>query len=654
MDITSIKQGIFGKPKDVNDPHIFHKLALIPTLAWIGLGADGLSSSSYGPDEAFRVIVQHPYLAVFLALATALTVFILSYSYSKIIEHFPTGGGGYVVATHTLGKNAGVISGSALMVDYVLTITVSIAACGDALFSFLPVQYHHYKLAVEVFLIIFLVILNIRGIKESIFVLAPIFVVFIVTHSLLIGYGFFFHLNDIGAVVGKMSGDYHTGLVTLGGAGMLALFLKAYSMGGGTYTGIEAVSNGLQIMKDPKVKTAKRTMLYMALSLAITAGGLLMCYVLWDIKPVFGQTMNAVLSNKIFGTWSFGYYLALITIFSEGALLIVGAQAGFIDGPRVMANMALDGWLPKRFSALSERLTMRNGVLLMGGTALSLLLYTRGHIVMLVVMYSINVFITFSLSQLGMSRYFIKNRATKPDWKSHLPIHLVGLLLCLTILCITCYEKFGAGGWLTVVFTSLIVAICYLIKKHYNKVYRAIKKLNEKVIAFPPSGFPYNKDIVSTEDRTAIQLVSGFNSLGVHAMLSILDNFPWVYKNFIFVGVATVDSGSFQNHEDLVAYEEGIKKSLQQYVEYARKLGMPADYRFEAGTDVVQLATELCMNTAIEFPKSTVFAGKLTFQEERFYHKMLHNDTALMIQKNLQQYGITTVILPVAVDIKKQ
>jgi len=118
--------------------------------------------------------------------------------------------------------------------------------------------------------------------------------------------------------------------------------------------------------------------------------------------------------------------------------------------------------------------------------------------------------------------------------------------------------------------------------------------------------------------------------------------------------VATVDSGSFQNHEDLIAYEEGIKKSLQQYVEYARKLGMPADYRFAAGTDVVQLATELCMNTAREFSKSTVFAGKLTFQEERFYHKMLHNDTALMIQKNLQQYGITTVILSVAVDIKQQ
>ncbi len=190
-----------------------------------------------------------------------------------------------------------------------------------------------------------------------------------------------------------------------------------------------------------------------------------------------------------------------------------------------------------------------------------------------------------------------------------------------------------------------------LFSMFYIRSAKAIKKLNEKVIEFQPSGYPYNKELVKPDDRTAIQLVSGFNSFGIHSMLSILDNFPWVYKNFIFVGVAAVDSGSFRNHEELVAYEENVKKALKQYVEYARKLGMPADYRFSAGTDVVELATELCINTAKEFPKSTVFAGKLTFQEERFYHKMLHNDTAFMIQKNLQQYGVTTVILPVTVAL---
>ncbi|MGC2691740.1 MAG: hypothetical protein WA228_03530, partial [Desulfobaccales bacterium] len=126
--IRKIRRKLFGKPRDLEDRSIFHKLALIPILAWIGLGADGLSSSSYGPEEAFRNLGSHTYLAILLAPAMALTVFIISYAYSRIIEHFPHGGGGYIVATHMLGKKAGVVSGCALLVDYMLTITVSIVS----------------------------------------------------------------------------------------------------------------------------------------------------------------------------------------------------------------------------------------------------------------------------------------------------------------------------------------------------------------------------------------------------------------------------------------------------------------------------------------------------------------------------------------------
>ena len=127
-----LRRRLIGPPRDIHEPSLFHKMSLIPVLAWIGLGADGLSSSSYGPEEAFKALGPHSYLAVFLALATALTVFIISYAYTRIIEHFPHGGGVYIVSTHMIGKNAGVISGCALLVDYVLTITVSLASCGDA------------------------------------------------------------------------------------------------------------------------------------------------------------------------------------------------------------------------------------------------------------------------------------------------------------------------------------------------------------------------------------------------------------------------------------------------------------------------------------------------------------------------------------------
>jgi len=645
-----IKHTLIGKPRSIKDPRLFHKLALIPILAWIGLGADGLSSASYGPEEAFKTLGRHTYLAVFLALATAMTVFIISYAYSRIIEYFPSGGGGYIVATHTLGERAGVISGCALLVDYMLTITVSIVSCGDAIFSFFPTSYQQYKLGFEVLAIIVLVVLNLRGVKESITILAPIFVTFIVTHVILIGYGIFSHLPEIAPLTRNVQAGFKSGLVTLGAGGMLLLFLRAFSMGGGTYTGIEAVSNGLQILREPRVQSGKRTMVYMSTSLAVTAGGILLCYLLLDVRPVFGQTLNAVLAGKLFGGWSFGPILALITIFSEGALLFVAAQTGFVDGPRVMANMAVDYWFPHRFASLSDRFTIQNGVLLMGGAAILLLVYSHGSIATLVVMYSINVFLTFTLSELGMSRFFIKNRRTEPHWKKHLPVHLTGLSLCLTILIITSLEKFMVGGWLTLLITALVIVLCYMTRRHYNKVRGGVRELDDLMLNLPMKG-PANKAPVNPKEMTAIQLVSGYNGFGVHTFLSVIRSFPGLYKNFIFVSVAEVDVGSFKGSEAMSSLEGSARESLRKYVDLARKLGFAADSQYDLGTDVVQTASRLIESIAKKFPKSTVFAGQSVFRQPSVIHRLLHNETAFAIQQELRWKGITTVILPIRINI---
>lgn len=647
---TRLKHILFGAPRNVNDPKIFHKLALIPILAWIGLGADGLSSSSYGPEEAFRALGNHAYLALILAIATSLTVFIISYAYSRIIEHFPHGGGGYIVATHMLGEKAGVISGAALLVDYILTITVSIAACSDAIFSYLPLEYQSYKIIFASLLIFLLIVLNIRGIKESITGLAPIFITFIVTHIILLGYGIFSHIGNIGNVVGSFHSNFNKDVSAIGFIGIIMLILRAYSLGGGTYTGIEAVSNGLQIMRDPKVQTGKRTMIYMATSLAVTAGGLFLCYLLFDIKPVSGKTLNAALADGLFGTWSFGKILAVITIFSEGALLLVGAQAGFIDAPRVMANMAVDSWLPHRFAAFSERLTMQNGVMMVGGAAFVLLIYTHGSISALVVMYSINVFLTFSLSEFGMSKFFITHRKKEKEWKKHLSVHLTGLTLCLTILIITVFEKFLEGGWLTLVLTSFVIFLCYWIRAHYRKIQDDKRKFDELLTTIPAYGEP-NNDEINKKEMTAIQLVNNYNGFGVHTFLSIVRQFPGFYKNFIFVSVCVIDQGVFKGEEGMDEHKKSVEKSLKRYVDLARKLGMRADYRMEVGTDVVKNATELCINVAKEFPRSMIFSGKLAFRIEKFYHRILHNETAFAIQRNLHWSGIPSMILPIRMDL---
>ncbi|MFH0975124.1 MAG: APC family permease [Spirochaetota bacterium] len=641
---------IIGPPRDINDPGIFHKLALIPFFAWIGLGADGLSSSSYGPEEAFRALGEHTYLAFFLAIAAALTVLIISYAYSRIIEHFPHGGGGYIVATHTIGRKAGVISGSALIIDYILTITVSVTSCVDALFSYIPPEYQPLKILVASMLIILLMILNIRGIKESITFLAPIFIIFIITHVLLLGYGIFSHSGDLKPVISQVSTGFSRDLSAIGGVGILLLFLRAYSLGGGTYTGIEAVSNGLQIMREPKVQTGKRTMAYMASSLAITAGGLFLCYLLVGVKPTFGKTLNSVLADSLFGGWSFGYLLALITILSEGALLFVAAQAGFIDAPRVMANMAVDSWLPHRFRAFSERLTMRNGVLIIGAASICVLIYTRGSISALVIMYSINVFLTFSLSEFGMMKYVFINRKKHKNWKKHIVIFIIGFLLCLTILIITIFEKFIEGGWLTLVITSILIMLCYIIQKHYTRIGHDMRKLDELLKDMPLTEDVMNTQPVDKKNMTAIQLVGSYSGFGVHTFLNINRSFRNLYNNFIFISVAVVDQGLFKGEEGLDDLKKSVEDSLKRYVNLSRRLGFPAEYRMGVGTDVVDVATELCVDTVKEFHYSTVFTGKLAFREEKFYHALLHNETANAIQRRLQWKGITNVIMPIRMD----
>src|SRR3954470_15470611 len=239
------KRVLLGGPKDIQDPELFHTLSLAAFLAWVGLGADGLSSSAYGPEEAFKNLGEHQYLAIFLALATGLTVLVISAAYTKIIEHFPFGGGGYIVTSRLIGPRAGVVSGAALIIDYVLTCTTSVAAGGEAIFSNFPEAWHVWKLPVELVAIAVLTVLNLRGVRESIRVLLPIFVTFLVTHFILIAGSVGFHLGRAGEVAREVSGGLSHDLSTIGFLGLALLFLRAYSLGAGTYTGIEAVSNGL-------------------------------------------------------------------------------------------------------------------------------------------------------------------------------------------------------------------------------------------------------------------------------------------------------------------------------------------------------------------------------------------------------------------------
>jgi amino acid transporter len=578
-----------------------------------------------------------------LALLTGVTVFIISAAYRSIIEAFPHGGGGYVVATKLLGRPAGVISGSALLVDYVLTITVSIAAAGDVIFSFLPAASMGMKLPLEVLFIVGLSTLNIRGVRESAIALAPIFMVFVFSHAAVIVGGILARADAIPHVTATVSSGFHSGVSTLGIGGMLLLFIHAYSLGGGTYTGIEAVSNGLPIMREPRVQTAKRTMLYMGVSLAITAAGLLVCYLLWDVQPVAGKTLNAVLVEKMTAHLPLGSVLAIITLLSEGVLLIVAAQAGFLDGPRVLANMALDHWMPRRFAALSDRLTSQNGIVVMGAASLLALLYTGGDIGKLVVMYSINVFLTFSLSMFGMLKHSLAQRKVRQS-----ALFAVGFLLCGTILVITVFEKFLEGGWLTLMVTAGVVTLAFVIRGHYQRVEMKLTVLYRDVrqMDIPEST---SMPITNLGSPTACVLVPSYGGVGIHTVLNVFRAFPNHFKNLVFVSVGVIDSGGFKGAEGVEELDRETEAMLRRYCSLATELGIPSTFHYSIGTDAVAEAERLCRKVMADFSILTFFGGKVVFAREQWYQRILHNETATSIQKRLYWLGATMVVLPARV-----
>ena len=644
-----------GRPRDFKDPGVFHKISLVAFLAWVGMGADGLSSSAYGPDESFRSLLEHgntTYLAVFMALATALTVFVMSYAYSRIIEHFPTGGGGYVVASKLLGQKAGLLSGSALLVDYILTITVSIASGGDAVFNMLPLTWHAWKLPIEFVVIMLLIVLNIRGVKESVTPLVPVFMVFVVTHLVLILGGLGSHIGHAPEVAANLRHEFSQSIHSYGVFGVFIIFMTAYSRGAGTYTGIEAVSNGLQMMREPRTTTGKRTMVYLSVSLAFTAGGILLCYLLFGIRPQEGKTLNGVLVEAFASNWQLlglpvGKVFVVIALASEGALLFVAAQTGFIDGPRVMSNMAVDSWLPRRFASLSDRLTTKDGVVLLGVAAISLLLFTHGNVDALVTMYAINVFITFSLSQLGMCRFWLRERSRDAKWARHILVHVVGLVMCLAILAFTIVLKFSQGAWLTLLVTTALIVVCLLVKSHYREVARQLALLDADLDNLV--GLDGNGGEPDPSKPTAVLLVAKYGGLGVHSMLSIQRTYPGYFSNLVFVSVAVHDSGTFKGAAEVDAQRLQVEETLKKYVALAKSLGWNSSYRMAEGLDAVYEASRLCIRIADEFPRVVFFAGKLIWKRETWMQKILHNETAYQVERRLHWKGLAMAVLPVRV-----
>ncbi len=657
MTPRNLKHFLFGRPLDPFKQDTRKHIALITFLAWIGLGADGISSSCYGPEEAFLALGTHTQLGIFLALLTGITVFLISTAYLQVIDLFPNGGGGYKVASTLLGARAGLVSGSALIVDYVLTIAISVASSVDALFSILPPVFLAYKLPAEIGLVLLLTHLNMRGMKESIKVLMPIFLGFIITHFVLIVYGITSHKQGLTEIFPEAIRETRSAASDIGWFALLALFFKAFSLGGGTYTGLEAVSNSLHNLAEPKVRTGKNTMLCVALSLAFTAAGITLLYLLWDVYHVPGETLNATAFRKITAGWEIGGvqvspYVVGISMLFEAGLLFVAANTGFLAGPSVLANLAVDRWMPHLFSALSSRLVTKNGVLLMGSAAIGALLITQGAVSLLVVLYSINVFLTFTLSIAGLLVYRWRHRKENFRHRLKMIIPFFSFIVCASILITTLMEKFLTGGWITVLVTGVVILIGTLIKRHYVRVQHYIEKTEKELVkALDQDRGPVTEiPRIDHSKPTAVFLVSETNASGLRTFLWVQQAFPNVFENFVFVSVGEIDTEEFVNRGKWNQLRRDTRFMLKHYVDYCHSKGLSSTYFHAYGTDIVEKLTDLTDRIAQEFPNSTFFATRLISDNENFITQLLHNQTAYILQRRLHNKGRTMIIMPIKLE----
>jgi amino acid transporter len=648
--LKKIKTLIFGKAQDPFLPENRHNLALVAFLAWIGLGADGLSSSCYGPELGFNALgAGHHHLALYLAILTCITIFIIALSYNQVIELFPNGGGGYKVANELLGPSAGVVSGSALLIDYALTIAISVVAGVKAIYSLLPSSYQGHAILPMIGVILFLMLINVRGMKESIKILLPIFLGFVITHLAIIIYGIAAHGNELPSMLHQTIKETHSATNNFGIIYLLGMLLGAYSLGSGTYTGLEAVSNNVNMLVEPRVKTGRYTMMYMAISLSIIAGGIIILYLLWHATPKPNMTLNASVFQSILGTSTWGHTGLIILLAFEAGLLFVGANTGFLGGPSVLSNMGQDDWVPRKFTNLSSRLVKQNGVIFFGCFAILIIILTQGNVQFLVIFYSINVFITFTVSLLGLVVYWWQNRSKQALWKRRLLLSLLATIVCAIILCDVIIKQIDNGGWEALLTTTAMVIVCTLLKRYYKRYEHLKRELDRTLeVSLKEQEKPIRE--LDHDAPTAVFLVKNLGA-ALHTILWVEKMFPKHFKNYIFISYGWVDTGSFGSDQALARLQKNTERVVTYLERFSQQHNVATESLTRFGTSPIEDITEIAGQVNQEFNNAVFFASRYVYKEDLNITKFLHSEFSLMVQRRLQNIGTKMLIVPLKLDI---
>ncbi|OLN22275.1 amino acid permease [Domibacillus antri] len=606
---SSIKRCLIGRPLKSNE---LGEQKLNKKKALAILSSDALSSVAYGPEQILIVLITVSAAALWYSIPIAAGVLILLtaliLSYRQIIFAYPHGGGAYVVSKKNLGVNPGLVAGGSLLVDYILTVAVSVSAGTDAITSAFP-NLHDLNVVIAVLFVILLTLLNLRGVTESASVLAYPVYLFVLALFILIGVGLF------NIVTGEVSPDLHTPVGTPIAGISLFILLRAFASGSSALTGVEAISNAIPNFKDPAPKNAAKTLAAMGILLALLFSGIVYLAYYYGITPRADVTVVSQIAEETFGR-NFMYFFIQGT---TALILILAANTGYSAFPLLAVNLAKDKFIPRMFTLRGDRLGYSNGIIILGISSIVLIIAFKGHTEQLIPLYAIGVFIPFTLSQTGMTVKWIREKPK--GWIPKLIINSTGALISFTVTIMFFLTKF-AQVWPVLVFIPVIIYVFHRIRNHYEAVGEQLR-----ITACEPS--------VPIEGNVMVVPVAGITH--------VVDNSLNYAKSLSAEQIIAV----------YVAFERGDEKKFEEkWKEWQpdiRLVTLHSQYR-----SIIQPLTKFVDTVEHKASESNYRVTVVIpqFIPKKGWHNFLHNQSSLLIRAFLL-YRRNVVVTTVPYHLKK-
>lgn len=600
--VKKIKQLLIGKPLQ-NEALHSQKYSILFGLPI--LSSDAISSVAYASEEILIVLIPvigalaYQQLA-YISAAIILLLLILTFSYRQTIQTYPSGGGSYIVASDNLGAVAGVTAGASLSVDYILTVAVSISSGTAAITSAFPALYP-YTVPICLFILLFLMLGNLRGIRESSQMFSIPTYAFILTMLVTIVVG----------VVKYFIGGAHTAAPA--GAALPAtvrpitavLILSAFSNGCSALTGVEAVSNGIPNFEKPQVKNAQRVLLLLSTFVLFIFGGVSILANLYHAVPRADNTVLSQISFAIYGNGPMYYVVQATT----AVILIMAANTSYSDFPLLMSLISRDGYAPRQLSQRGDRLSFSNGIIILSGIAAVLILVFHGSTNLLIPLYAIGVFISFTLSQFGMFKRWITKR--EGHWVHKAVINGIGALVTAVVVLIIGSTKFRKGAWIVIIVIPFVVFLMLKVKKHYTAVAKQLKIEPEELCRSDIDHIAYRNHV--------IVLLESINRASIRAL-----KYAETISDHVVAFNVSIDPETGEKVKEKYAL---LNTKIPLYVKYSpyRKIADPLlefidseEYHYKKGDIITVILPE--------------------FEVKREWQRILHNGTGRYIARRLLKY----------------